>query len=133
MLTTIYQMEVICQFLMQLNCEREGFIVAVGRELSQLTALQQKLVSAQQTLERDYVQLRHVETRYRSLFNLVETPVLVCKADSTEILEINPSNSITQLRHKCSDRKKIEPLFGEDEKQKVNNFLIKTQLGEERI
>jgi PAS domain-containing protein len=74
-----------------LNCEREGFVVAVGRELSQLTALQQKLVSAQQTLERDYVQLRHVETRYRSLFNLVETPVLVCKAVSTEILEINPA------------------------------------------
>ena len=45
-----------------LNCENEGFIIAVGQELSQLTALQQKLVSAQQTLERDYVQLRHVET-----------------------------------------------------------------------
>ena len=117
-----------------LNCEREGFIVAVGRELSQLTALQQKLVSAQQTLERDYVQLRHVETRYRSLFNLVETPVLVCKADSTEILEINPA-AIRLLN--CDTNavigKKLDLFFGEDEKQKVNNFLIKTQLGERNV
>ena len=86
-----------------LNCESEGFIVAVGQELSQLTALQQKLVSAQQTLERDYVQLRHVETRYRSLFNLVETPVLICKAESTEILEINPAairfSIVTQMQY----------------------------------
>ena len=117
-----------------LNCENEGFVVAVGRELSQLTALQQKLVSAQQTLERDYVQLRHVETRYRSLFNLVETPVLVCKAESTEILEINPA-AIRLLN--CDTNavigKKLDLFFGDDEKLKVNNFLRKTQLGERNV
>ena len=80
----------------------------------------------------DYVQLRHVETRYRSLFNLVETPVLVCKAESTEILEINPAAiRLLNCDTNAVTGKKLDLFFGEDEKQKVNNFLRKTQLGKE--
>jgi PAS domain-containing protein len=76
-----------------LNCEKEGFVVAVGKELSQLASLQQKLVSAQQTLEKDFIKLRHIETQYRSLFDLSSSPILICEADENTVVEINPASA----------------------------------------
>ena len=35
-----------------------------------VSTLQQRLVDAQQSLERDYSRIRHVETRYRLLFQI---------------------------------------------------------------
>ena len=49
---------------------RDGRVVAVGRDLRAMAALQQRLVDAQQSMERDYARLRHVETRYRLLFQI---------------------------------------------------------------
>ena len=40
-----------------------GAVVAVGRDMRHVSALQQRLVEAQQAMERDYWRLRHVETR----------------------------------------------------------------------
>ena len=45
-------------------------MVAVGRDLRAMAALQQRLIDAQQSMERDYSRLRHVETRYRLLFQV---------------------------------------------------------------
>ncbi|MFN9311007.1 MAG: transcriptional regulator PpsR, partial [Gemmatimonas sp.] len=46
---------------------RDGSLVAVGRDMRHVSALQQRLVEAQQAMERDYWRLRHVETRFRLL------------------------------------------------------------------
>ncbi|RYF36536.1 MAG: transcriptional regulator PpsR, partial [Comamonadaceae bacterium] len=51
--------------------------VAFGRDLRPQAALQQRVVSAQMSMERDYWRLRHVETRYRLLFQAVSEPVLI--------------------------------------------------------
>ena len=55
-------------------------LVAFGRDLRPLSALQQRLVEAQQSLDRDYSRLRHAETRYRLLFQLWSEPVLILDA-----------------------------------------------------
>ena len=47
-----------------------GRVLTVGRSLGELSALQQRLVSAQQSLERDYLRFRNAETRYRMLFSV---------------------------------------------------------------
>src|SRR5262249_16786273 len=39
-----------------------GRVVAVGRDLRPVAALQQRLVDAQQSMEREYARLRHAET-----------------------------------------------------------------------
>ena len=44
--------------------------------------LQQRLVEAQQSMERDYSRLRDVETRYRLLFQLSSEAVLILDADA---------------------------------------------------
>jgi hypothetical protein len=53
----------------------DGRLVAVGRDLRPVALLQQRLVEAQQSMEREYSRLRHAETRYRLLFHLASEAV----------------------------------------------------------
>lgn len=68
-----------------------GLVVAFGRDLTDISELQQRLVDAQQSMERDYARLRHVETRYRLLFEMTSEAVLVIDAATLKLIEANPS------------------------------------------
>jgi len=70
---------------------REGQVVAVGRNLGAIAALQRKLVDAQQSMEQDYSRLRHAETRYRLLFQMASEAVFIVDAASQKVVEANPS------------------------------------------
>jgi transcriptional regulator PpsR len=65
--------------------------VVFGRDLRANAALQQRLISAQQAMERDYWRLRHMETRYRSLFQVAAEAVLILDAVSGKLEEANPA------------------------------------------
>ena len=69
----------------------QGRVVAMGRDLRSVAALQQRLVEAQQSMERDYWKLRHVETRYRLLFQMASEAVLIVDAATLKVLEANPA------------------------------------------
>ncbi|GAP34392.1 transcriptional regulator PpsR [Piscinibacter sakaiensis] len=64
-------------------------VIAVGRDLRGVALLQQRLVDAQQAMERDYLRLRQSEARYRLLFESVDEAVLVLDAATQEVLEAN--------------------------------------------
>jgi transcriptional regulator PpsR len=68
-----------------------GRIVAFGRDLRAVSALQRRLIDAQQSLERDYVRIRHVETRYRLLFQMASDAVLVVDGATQKVLDSNPT------------------------------------------
>ena len=68
-----------------------GNLVAIGRDLRAVSALQQRLVEAQQAMERDYWRLRHVETRYRLLFQLSTEAVVIADAATRKIVDANPA------------------------------------------
>jgi transcriptional regulator PpsR len=70
---------------------RAGRVVAVGRNLRTVSVLQQRLVEAQQSLERDYAKMRHIETRYRLLFQMSSEAVLIVDAADGRVLEANPA------------------------------------------
>src|SRR5580698_3171570 len=70
---------------------RDDRFVVVGRDLRPLAAMQQRLVNAQQSMERDYVRLRHAETRYRLLFQVSSEAVMIVDAGSNAILDANPA------------------------------------------
>lgn len=72
-----------------LKLGRDGSLVAVGRDMRHVSALQQRLVEAQQAMERDYWRLRHVETRYRLLFQIASDAILVIDAASLKVLDAN--------------------------------------------
>ncbi len=65
--------------------------VAFGRDLRAQVTLQQRLVSAQLSMERDYWRLRHVETRYRLLFQVATEAVLILDAVTEKLEEANPA------------------------------------------
>lgn len=69
----------------------DGTIIALGRDLRGFAGLQQRLVEAQQAMEREYARLRMAETRYRMLFHLASEPVVIVDASSFKVLEANPA------------------------------------------
>lgn len=74
-----------------LRLGKKGSVVALGRNLQGMAALQQQLVDAQQALERDYWRFRQVETRYRLLFRMVSEAILIIDAPTQRVVEANPA------------------------------------------
>jgi transcriptional regulator PpsR len=70
---------------------RRGRVVALGRDLRAVSALQQSLMDAQRSMEREYSRLRHAETRYRLLFQLASEAVLIINAATMKVVEANPT------------------------------------------
>lgn len=67
----------------------DGPVLAVGRDLRAIAAIQQRFLDAQQELERDYWRQRQTEARYRLLFQVATDAVLVVDAATLTIVEAN--------------------------------------------
>ena len=66
-------------------------IVALGRDLRAMVALQRRLIDTQQAMERDYWRSREAETRYRHLLETSSEAVLIVDGSSQKVLEANPA------------------------------------------
>lgn len=86
-----------------------GRLVAVGRDLRPVSLLQQRLVEAQQSVEREYSRLRHAETRYRLLFQLASEAVIVVDAATGKVIDANPATA--ELIGLAADRIAGRPLI----------------------
>lgn len=73
------------------NAGQDGRVIAIGRDHRATAELQQRLIQAQQTMERDYTRLREAESRYRLLFQLASEAVVVVDASTRKIIEANPA------------------------------------------
>jgi transcriptional regulator PpsR len=69
----------------------DGRVVAFGRDLRAMSLLQQRLMMAQETLERDYSRMRDVEARYRLLFQMSSEAVLILDTVRHRVVEANPA------------------------------------------
>ena len=69
----------------------KGQVVAFGRDLRDISRLQQRLVDAHQSMERDYARIRTIETRYRLLFQTSADAVFILHADIGKVAEANPA------------------------------------------
>ncbi len=68
---------------------RDGPVLAVGRDLRAVSAIQEQFVVAQQDMERHYWKQRQSESRYRQLFQVATDAVLVVDALTLRIVEAN--------------------------------------------
>lgn len=68
-----------------------GRRILVGRDLREAGRIQQRLLHAQQSIERDYIRLRQTEARYRMLFDMSGEAILIVDSASRRILEANPA------------------------------------------
>lgn len=66
-------------------------LLAIGKSLQAVAELQSRLITAQQTMERDYWKLREVETKYRLLFDASHEPIVLLNAGTLRIAETNPA------------------------------------------
>ena len=69
----------------------DGRVVAFGRSMQPMANLQQQLVTAQQSMEREYLKLRQAEARHRLLFQVASEAVLIVDATTRKVLEANPA------------------------------------------
>jgi transcriptional regulator PpsR len=69
-------------------------VVALGRDLRALAALQQQMIAAQQEMDHEYARLRHADSQYRALFHLAAEGVVVAEAASLKVLEASPSAAL---------------------------------------
>lgn len=70
-----------------------GPLLAVGRDLAVISAIQQRFLGAQQEMERSYWQARQAESRYRVLFQVATDAILVADAETFDILDANQAAS----------------------------------------
>jgi len=66
----------------------------LGRDLRPLAEAQQKLVSAQLALERDYEMQRETETRYRVLLEAIRDAVVLVSMTSGRIVDLNSAAAL---------------------------------------
>lgn len=78
-----------------IGLDDHGTVLAIGHDLQVIATLQQQLVRAQQSMEREYARLRHSETRYRLLFQISAESVLIADAVSRRIIDANPAAAET--------------------------------------
>ncbi|MEO7335682.1 MAG: transcriptional regulator PpsR, partial [Caldimonas sp.] len=67
----------------------DGPVLAVGRDLRAVAAIQQRFLESQQNMERDYWKARQQESRYQLLFQVATDAVLVVDAETLAIVEAN--------------------------------------------
>lgn len=71
----------------------DGPLIAAGRDLRAIAAIQQQFIQTQQELEHSYWSRRQNEARYRLLFQVATDAVLVVDALSLQVVEANPAAS----------------------------------------
>jgi transcriptional regulator PpsR len=69
----------------------DGDLVVVGRDLRAAAMMQQRLLRAQQSMERDSLRLRQIEARYRLLFDSAPEAIIVVDASTRQMTEANPA------------------------------------------
>ncbi len=66
-------------------------VIVLGRDMRSTAALQQRLIEAQQSLERDYNTLRQTEARYRALFETAQDGIAMLDAQTMRPVALNPA------------------------------------------
>ena len=66
-----------------------GHIIAIGRDMSNVSKLQRRLLSAEQAVEQEYQRLRNSETRFRVLLQSATDAIMIVDARTGRVAECN--------------------------------------------
>ncbi|WP_120077873.1 transcriptional regulator PpsR [Aurantiacibacter odishensis] len=107
-----------------INTGDSGRFIAIGRNMREAASLQQRLLQAQQALERDYIRLRQNQTRYRLLLEKSPDAVLVIEHDNYRIREANPAaDRLLGEKRGALVGNKLLPLFAPSEREALIEFM----------
>ncbi|MEL6487012.1 MAG: transcriptional regulator PpsR [Pseudomonadota bacterium] len=98
--------------------------IAFGRDLRDTGKLQARLLQVQQSLERDYMRMRHLEARYRMLFELSAEPVLIVEAQTLRIREANAAaHTLMNARAGTLQGKKLPTLLDKESRDPMQTIV----------
>lgn len=103
---------------------KPGWTLALGRDLRAAARIQQRLVEAQRSMERDYARVREAETRFRLLFQLASEGVLVIEGSNQRVTDVNPAAA--QWLGKTAQRlegRSLDQVFGAKAADRVRETL----------
>lgn len=107
-----------------------GKLVAIGRDVRAIAEMQQRLVDAQLSMERDFARLRHAEARYRLLFRTASDAVMVVDPADGRIQEINAAGA--QLLGESAERLAARPFaeyFAGEDRAAAAAWLASAEAG----
>ncbi len=108
-----------------IRLSRDHRIIVLGRDLRAVSELQQRLIDAQQALERDYSRHRQMEMRYRILFQMSPEAVLIADAATRRIVEANPAaQSLLGDKPRRLQGRLLTELFDPDSAHAVQAMLV---------
>src|ERR1700761_8440950 len=90
-------------------------MLAIGKNLQAVAELQARLISAQQTIERDYWKLREIETRYGLVIEVSHDAGLLAKVADLRIVEANRTATMAL----SASARRREGLVGRDFLQEI--------------
>lgn len=103
---------------------QEGRVIAFGRDLRGIASMQQRLLHAQQAMERDYIRLRQAESRYRVLFQITSEAVIIVDQASKKVLDANPAaTSILGVANSSLPGQAFLKLFHDDSRDAASSLL----------
>lgn len=98
--------------------------IAFGRDLREAGKTQARLLQVQQSLERDYMRMRQLESRYRMLFELSAEPVLIAEAQTLRIREANSAaHRLMRARTGTLQGKKLLNLLDKDSRDPMQTIV----------
>lgn len=101
-----------------------GLVVAFGRDISSISVLQQKLMSSQLTVEREFARVRAAESRYRMIFQLGDIPYILVDAATLRVCDITPAaRRILGFSHQRIDDVKVSSLFDNSNTEILHKLL----------
>ncbi len=104
----------------------KGPVIALGRDLREVAELQQRLVRAQQDIERDYARLRKAESRYKMVFEAVSEPILIITSDELIVEAANrAAGSVLGLEPERLARTDFAGLFSPRGARAVERMVAK--------
>jgi len=103
---------------------RPDWTLAIGRDMRAASRMQQRLLEAQQSMERDYARVREAETRFRLLFQVASEGVLIIEGETFRITDVNPAaaRSLGKLSQDLEGRS-LEHAFGAQTAEAVRTTL----------
>jgi transcriptional regulator PpsR len=101
-----------------------GHIIAIGRDMSGVSKLQKRLLSAEQAVEQEYQRLRNSETRFRVLLQSATDAIMIVDARTGRVAECNPASATLLGRQlKRIENANIDDVFSPEDWSVVKTAL----------
>lgn len=98
--------------------------IAFGRDLREAGRMQQRLLQVQQSLERDYLRMRQMESRYRLLFEESGEAVVILEAATLRVREANPAaHALLGVRLGSLPGKKMPSLVEKESRDALQGLI----------